>query len=491
MCFGASDKGHRRQQEAEVEAPSRPPRRAPQELATLPEAPSLPGRWAGVVDCLERHPVGETIFTLWGSQVREKHRLASPKQPQPERERDWYPYYAGFTERFVDDVVSTYARQARTVLDPWNGAGTTTATAVKRGLGAGGVDINPALSIIARARLTPRATAGSLLPIARTMMSIAELQKPPVRAADPLTTWLRSPAASHLRSIQAAIHTTVSELPAAAYELDPTELSAQLPLVACFYYTGLFATTRDLLRRFRASNPTWLMAPASHRNRLNPAWPDIRAAFLDRVAYFSQRLVTTPSSMPADIRTVSATALPWDDKSYDAAVTSPPYATRIDYVKSTLPELAILGASLDELRRLRRLSTGSPVIDRLQALACDPRSTYALDLLEAIRTHSSKGSRSYYYPWMQRYIVSLQAGLVETARVVVDKGTIAIVVQDSYYKEVPVDLQRIVIDVFVAEGRKLIDRHDFAVRHHRVQMNPRAQRHLATRNNAESLLVFS
>jgi hypothetical protein len=34
----------------------------------------------------------------------------SPKQRTPESRRDWYPYYAGYTEEFVDSVLGEAVR---------------------------------------------------------------------------------------------------------------------------------------------------------------------------------------------------------------------------------------------------------------------------------------------------------------------------------------------------------------------------------------------
>ena len=93
-------------------------------------------------------------------------------------------------------------------------------------------------------------------------------------------------------------------------------------------------------------------------------------------------------------------------------------------------------------------------------------------------------------PWMRGYLNGLQAGLSETVRTVVAEGAICIVVQDSFYKAVRVDLQRIVIEMLSAFGKNLEKRYDYPVTSLRSWMNPRARRHLSIRHNRESLLVF-
>lgn len=420
----------------------------------------------------------------------------SPKQPQPERHRDWYPYYAGFTERFVGEVLDKHAAGAESVIDPWNGSGTTTVSCAHRGIRAAGVDINPALTVIARARLAPRSIYESLSPEALAILDVARQLDSEPEPDDMLFTWMRSEAVSRVRSIQVAVHEALGYVPTRNGRSplrDLARLAETMPPKACFYYSALFAATRDLLRRYRATNPTWLLAPRTPRHRTAPSWATVGGAFVERVAYFGERLGLSNEiegdSNPV-VRTGTATQLAYKSETFDGAVTSPPYATRIDYVKGVLPELALLGASKEDVELLRRLSTGSPVVSGVDRPTQRLSSRYGCTVLEAIREHSSKGSHRYYHPWMSRYLDQLQAGLVELARVVSATGTISVVVQDSHYKEVHIDLQKIVVETMEEANRPLAARQDFTVRHHRAHMNPRARKHLANRQSKESLLVF-
>jgi SAM-dependent methyltransferase len=79
--------------------------------------------------------------------------MRSPKLGT-KRADEWYRYYAGFSDAFVHDVIGGLASSnLGTVLDPWNGSGTTLAVAREQGLSSIGYDINPALVLIARSRL--------------------------------------------------------------------------------------------------------------------------------------------------------------------------------------------------------------------------------------------------------------------------------------------------------------------------------------------------
>src|SRR5215204_4701060 len=93
-------------------------------------------------------------------------RMRSPKLGYSAH-RQYYRYYAGYTQGFVEDIVSTLrVPQGGLIIDPWNGAGTTTAAAAELGLPARGFDINPAAVMIGRARLLGPEVSDSLNPLA-------------------------------------------------------------------------------------------------------------------------------------------------------------------------------------------------------------------------------------------------------------------------------------------------------------------------------------
>lgn len=418
---------------------------------------------------------------------------ASPKQPQPEQSRDWYPYYAGFSEDFVAELLQGSPESFTSVLDPWNGSGTTTAVCARHGVRSAGIDINPALTVIARARLTPRSVSESLVPLGMEILTTATQRATELTREDLLRVWMRPDAVHRVRTIQNSIHVVLADTEQLRNASTITARAETLPILACFYYAALFAAIRDLLMRFRASNPTWLLEPTSTRHRIVPNWDTICQCFVDRIEYLRKRLFlgkSTPQEVLPNVRTGSATKLPFTEGSFEAIIGSPPYATRIDYVRSVLPELAVLGASRDDIATLRRTSTGTPVVSGTLVEYGSIRSETGLKLLEKIRSHASKGSENYYYPWMANYLGSLQTGLGGLLRVISTNGQICMVVQDSHYKEIHVDLQQIVTDMMVAGGKRLKKRIDYDVKHHKARMNPRARRHLLDRKNTESLLVF-
>lgn len=430
-------------------------------------------------------PASSDVFTVVAMK-----QLPSPKQPSGRCQRDWYPYYAGYTESFVEEVASALFADHARVLDPWNGSGTTSAVCSRLGLEVVGLDINPALTVIAKARETPRSTRASLSPLGFRLLALAKETAPLVEDGDPLLAWMRRPAVARLRALQRSIDASLVSEPLGEETLLASPEA--LPVLACFFYTALFSTVRETLSAFRTTNPTWIVSPPSSKHRLAPSWSQIEAQFVESIIYFTKRLRMPDHASPSQLLTGSARSLPFRDGEFDGVVTSPPYATRIDYIRSSLPELMVLRAGQQTILALRRESTGSPVVGGVTEIDVSGiESEVGRSILALVGEHPSKGSRAYYQPWLSQYLWALQQGLHGLARVVKPAHPIVVVVQDSHYKEVRLDLQSIVREVFAAVGRKLVGQQDFAVRTLRSRMNPHARRHLPERINHESVLVFA
>lgn len=419
--------------------------------------------------------------------------LPTPKQPLHENRKDWYPYYAGFTESFVTAVLEEHFPGRSNILDPWNGSGTTTAVAARRGIKCTGIDINPAMTVISKARLTPNSIKESLYPLALEIVEASARKEPAERSWEPLSRWLRAPAVTQFRQIQSAIHHVLLDSTITQTDLanQTSETVASLPILPCFFYAALFASARDVMKAFRSTNPTWIRYPASPQMKLNPSSGTIVASFLMRVEYLADRL-HTPSEVTGDtVRFETGSLLRVKTRGrFDACLTSPPYATRVDYIKSTLAELSVLGMSEDAISRLRSDITGTPVVRSFKRQSQGYQSTTARELIERVARHPSHGSRSYYAPWLEKYVRELEASLVVITSHLNRGGRIGILVQDSHYKSEKIDLQSIVAETLVAIGLKPIGRTDFQVRHSMARMNPTSREHLKRMGSTETLLVY-
>lgn len=200
-----------------------------------------------------------------------------------------------------------------------------------------------------------------------------------------------------------------------------------------------------------------------------------------------QLLPSRPSPILA--RLGDARALKLRDSCVDVVLTSPPYCTRIDYAKQTSFELAAL-ARLGERQAicLRKELMGTTSLRDTSPGIQLPRSVRAV--LERIRVHGSHRSAEYYYPNFRQYFEDAFRGVREIARVTRSGGRAILVLQNSYYKEIPIRLS----DLFCELGRsaglvsQVIVRKD--VPRAMTSVNTRARKYRATRKYSEDLVLM-
>lgn len=408
----------------------------------------------------------------------------------------WYPFYAGYCPVFVRELLrNVVTSKTPLIMDPWNGAGTTTQVASDLGFNAVGFDINPVMVTVARAR--------TLLPTARTVLRshvdfvtrrVRSYRSRKCRSGDPLSAWLDEEAASGVRRIERAIRERFSD------EEFENRGNATVPVgsEAAFCYTALFGTLRGLLGSLRTSNPTWIKRPAVgrrptfSRNELFNAFEHRSIQMLTAMGSEQAPRRRWPAKARARIETASSDRIPLKDGFVDAVIASPPYCTRIDYAVTTSVELAVLGYDSDaELRELRDLMIGTSTIRRRPP---EPRRGWGrtcLKLIDAIGHHKSKASKSYYLKTFMQYFDDLHRSLGEISRCLRDSGPCVLVVQDSYYKEIHTDLPRIVLEMSRDVGLSFRARRDFPVTRSMVGVNRAAGRYRDNKCITESVLWFT
>lgn len=281
--------------------------------------------------------------------------IRSPKRrSQQSQWNECFPYYAGFPESFVSDIIesSGLPREA-VVFDPWNGSGTTTYAARRLGFNSCGIDINPVMVLVAKSRSLHSSEADSILPQAKSIVKglgrIASLRS----TTDALTDWFTADTARLIRGLERRIRNrlvggTVQESP-----LDFGKISC----FAATFYVALFTICRQFTAEFRSSNPTWLKFPKRSDLKVSLSAQTIARAFTKQARAMAEGLqLTQPLDDigASDILLGNTTELR-QARFADLIITSPPYCTRIDYTAATRIELAIveplMSASASELSK--------------------------------------------------------------------------------------------------------------------------------------------
>ncbi len=412
--------------------------------------------------------------------------MTSPKRSSSERLglHAWHPYYAGFSGAFVADILSEMdVRPGQIVFDPMNGSGTTTLVAQQLGLLAVGTELNPAMAIMARAKDAAFVGRDTVLDTAVRVAQLAKKGQYNGRRNDHTCSWIPPRAFADLKRLDREI--------TALDELAVRPLDAQLS--ALFHdQVGLSGgMDRDLLRAAllitarRAStaeaskNPTWLKPG----NGTPPDQIDVFAEFQHVVASMLSDIART-FDKPQDIRSLivceaDAHALPLPDRSVDAIVTSPPYLTRIDYAVGTAPELVLLGyESDDELRSLRKKIMGSTCVTGGSYRMRRSWGPTCLGTVDRVRQHPSKASSGYYLKMHLQYFRDAEALMRECLRVLKPGALAAIVVQESWYKDIHIALNTIYAEMALELGAASATTiHSEAVRSHLGLVNTRSRRY--------------
>ena len=201
-----------------------------------------------------------------------------------------------------------------------------------------------------------------------------------------------------------------------------------------------------------------------------------------------------PERIPsAYLDVATSVSLPISDKSINVVVTSPPYCTRIDYVIKTGPELALLGmGNSPSFRTLRERMIGTPTISKQFSTPTADWGQTCLNLLDRVENHESRASKSYYLKTHIQYFSGIHDSLVEIDRTLDNSGQCFFVVQDSYYKEIHIDLARIVKEMGILIGWTFEHCRDFESSRTMVSVNRKARAYNDPPKLAiESVLHFS
>ncbi len=406
------------------------------------------------------------------------------------RKESWFDYYAGYSSAFVQDVLRNLQNIQGPLLDPWNGGGTTTAAAHEHGVDSSGVDINPAMIVVARAKLLTPGITESLVPLAKDISEKARRLDVFQVDGEPLEEWFSPSSAMRLRAFAEAVCTLTTPV-TASHTLYQPESIAHVSDLTAFFLVALFRTTRSFMARFQASNPTWIKSPKIPSNRLRTSMDAIAEQFARHVSSMAGGIVPVKAHANTTIAMAASSNLPLKNATVGAVIASPPYCTRIDYAVATKPELAILGCPLgDEFSALRRKMIGGPVISTREIELQDEWGQDCLTLLEAIKSHPTKGSANYYYKIFGQYYHSMYLSLCEINRVTMPNADCVLVVQDSYYKDIHVDVSSHISDMVSQLGWGLVHRTDYETSLLMARLNPKAQKYRPITGATESVLWF-
>jgi tRNA G10 N-methylase Trm11 len=427
--------------------------------------------------------------------------IVSPKRDK-RLQNGWegfFPYYAGYPELFARELLqSAKLSPGAVVLDPWNGSGTTTYAAASLGLKSIGIDLNPVMIVVARARLLPPSEADHLLPLATTILSRARSAPPTLKPDDALLGWFNPTTAAFIRGIEQNIRGSL--VGSMTKSPDGVHLD-RISGTAATLYVALFAACRQLVAPFRSSNPTWLRVPKANERRIAASQAAIAKDFRSNVRGMTAALVEkreanlrlkkVPHLANCKVSLSDTVSMKLAADSVDFVLTSPPYCTRIDYTAATRIELAVLAPLLKTAERaLGRQMIGSTQVPNGEIEVDEGWGATCLSFLAALKAHPSKASSGYYYRTHLDYFDKMSRSMQRLAIALKAGGRAVLVVQDSYYKDIHNDLPKIIAEIGAHYGLTLSQKKAFHLRS-MSDINPGRRTYVRPSGATETVLCFT
>lgn len=364
----------------------------------------------------------------------------------------WFPYLEGYSPRFVERVRHEYVRDARRIIEPFAGSGTTPIVLGQSGIECAFSEANPAMVFIAETKLAVlRLDEPTRQALARSLTSLAG--KLPQRVA----------AATADEGLRGSYATTFGS----SVFFDDPALDAVLRLRTV--NEELTAEDRLLGDCFAVAVLSSLI-PSSRLKRagdLRYRTPKELAAGLPHpVELTSNRLVAQAKDLAqseplrADSRFACATAGALHEHlgdGWDGVITSPPYLNGTNYIRNARLELWYLrhlGENAD-LRRLRNRVITSGINDVHAQTRWEPVTPGVERVVRAIEANAydpriAKMVGGYFHD-MAAVFSSLGECLRSGGRLCIDIG-------DSIYNRVHVPTDDLLVEVAESMGYKTVER---------------------------------
>lgn len=419
--------------------------------------------------------------------------IGSPKQKRGSlsKKKEFFPYYAGFPESFASGIISTANLQSNAVVaDPWNGSGTTTYVASRLGYDSYGIDLNPVMVLVAKARMLPPSEADSIEPQAKSLVhNIARLTRKTL-PSDPLLQWFTDDTASIIRNLEHRIRTRLISDGCCQKQPPFDKISG----FAATFYVALFTICRNFTKRFRPSNPTWLRAPRASELRISLSAIEVASAFTRQAQSMAdslQDLVPIKSDGVRSNIVVGNTTQFQKREFADLVLTSPPYCTRLDYTAATRIELAVISPSLGTTTDiLSQQMIGSIKVPSELITPNEIWGNACSEFIKKLTAHRSKASQSYYKKTHLDYFNKMSKSITNISSFLKDNGIAIFVIQDSYYKDIHNNLPLIISEMAENSGLKLFRREDFIQTNTIAGINSKSKQYRKTSRAIESVICF-
>lgn len=398
----------------------------------------------------------------------------TPTLPSPKRRgtskigmRGWSHLHAAYSKEFSDAATSILRAEVEKPLlfDPFVGSGTTLESAREARIPIIAADLDPVAALLTRTkavknyssktvnellRSSRRTTFDTHLPEASDYFS-----KPNLAYATAICSRLADSGPKSQNLVKGLIESTPGRFDNEVVALCSVMLAAP-----------------STWHGRTSSNPTWRKSTPISSDSLS--LPTVAKSVANRLMFDLDSERNSPCKMGTRVFLHDATTpFPRTSRKPNIVITSPPYLTRIDYVKNHLPEIAILNSFQGfEIRGMRDHMIGTPTIPKHLDSEIELVSG-ASSIVSKIENHPSYKSEAYYAPFYRNYFSTLQQSIQNVREILAERSIGIIVVQQSRYKELVVDLPSVVVEQLERVGANAEIFGEYPVGAAYANLNPR------------------
>lgn len=369
---------------------------------------------------------------------------------------EWYPYLEGYSPEFVENVIETFSPNARDILDPFCGSGTTALVAAMRGGVGYYAEVNPACQYIIEAKsLALTLSFRERARIAQQLHEIAANTEQLIRRSDKAKDLERHFHASFGHRPFYTENTLEAVLRSRSF-VDKIEKDD--PVVGRFLIIGILRSLVPCSLLVRRGDLRFMT-----EKELKRGLPDYCDSITESLNLIASDLIDANAApgrtqfVSDDARCLHKTM----SKKVDAIITSPPYLNGTNYFRNTKLELWFLRKVTEksDLRKFRDSAITSGINDvtrRKLLFAREQDLRFHSPLLDnTINALNETAYDSRIAAMVENYFYDMHDVLAKLPSVLNDNGIIAIDLGDSVYSGVHVPTQDILAEMLECSGFKL------------------------------------
>lgn len=345
---------------------------------------------------------------------------------------NWFYYKEGFSRDFVSDALAELSVPAGSmVLDPFCGTGTTLLAAKQAGFDSVGFDILPLGTFVSKVKLTSDIDLDALSSQVRRISAL-KFGEPNSKLVDIRFLDMRKVFSRYARR----------DIP--------------------FFKEQIMLVEDEAIRDFMLLGLISIVGQASNVKKDGGVLRVVKKKHLAPVRYLlrsklKRMLKDFKRAGPSPnvswrVDQADARAIPLEDASVDAVITSPPYLNFIDYTKLYALELSLLVSSTRELEELRSVSLRSHVGAEYKKISGEKNFAKVLSKV----TDANSGDENTP-PVVEGYLKDIYLSLREAFRVMKKGGTAVYVVGNAALPGITVNVDLALAEMGEQIGFKVED----------------------------------